>query len=224
MHAKPIGKPFAKRLRFVACGLVSIALLFGASACSKPFPDDTILYAFLLQSQQNAATPDSGTTEPRLLRVFVSNQTTQGNGGISGFDSICNSDANRPNTNSYKAMVVQSTVREADSRLDWVFEANTSYYNASGARVLTTNAAAIVDFGGGDELAQPFSVSNSDLWWTGMQNDWSESGNDCSSWGGGAFGQQGQGGSALTYRQESAVNIGFGGCGAAARLVCVEQL
>ncbi len=122
-------------------------------------------------------------------RTFVSSATSIGNlGGISGADSICNSDAAKPAIvpNIYKAMIVDGTSRKAsttanagDGQIDWVLLPNTAYFRSNGTtQIMTTNANGIFIFG---TLANSFEVA-AIPYWTGLNTNWTTSANICSNW------------------------------------------
>ncbi|BDA79643.1 hypothetical protein LPTSP3_g25730 [Leptospira kobayashii] len=57
-------------------------------------------------------------------RIFLTNATVSGAVGLSGADSACNSDANKPTTGTYKALI-STSARTPGS--DWPLAANTLY-------------------------------------------------------------------------------------------------
>ncbi len=121
--------------------------------------------------------------DQRRLKIFVTyNNTFQGNigggagSGIQRADNMCNFDPNKPDNNTYKAMIVDGTNRRACStsncidpneNVDWVFKPNTDYYRPDGTYLFTTNSAGIVT----TNIASPifFPVS---FYWTGLASDW----------------------------------------------------
>lgn len=159
--------------------------------------------------------------------IFVSN-LTQGNlGGISGADSLCNSDSNKPvNTGSYKALIVHPGVRVAsvtantgDGQIDWVLLPNQLYTRSTGLPIMTTNAASIYLFG--PNLANSVYTAG-DAIWTGFSaaNDWTADGG-CTGWtvtgGNGPYSV----GNSVTFQ-----SLLFGGsivCTNNGRLYCVQQ-
>lgn len=122
-------------------------------------------------------------------RTFVSSSTSIGNlSGITGADSICNSDAAKPTIvpNVYKAMIVDGTNRKAsatanagDGQINWVLLPNTIYFRSNGTtQIMTTNANSIFIFGA---LTNSFEVA-AVPYWTGLNTDWTTSANTCSNW------------------------------------------
>ena len=116
--------------------------------------------------------------------IFVTDSTYNGNlSGISGADTKCNNDANKPNTSTYKAMIVDGTNRDAEAgaQVDWVLKANTKYVRADGTtEIFTTNADHIFDFSIAD--ATNSVAATSAPVWTGLINDWTFSGESCNDW------------------------------------------
>ncbi|MCE9600355.1 MAG: DUF1554 domain-containing protein [Spirochaetia bacterium] len=92
------------------------------------------------------------------------------------------SDAGYPGTGTYKALLVQTSVRLActtancsggtSEHLDWVLKANTTYQRTTGVTVLTTNANGIFVFG---TLTNPISTGVAG-WWTGINANWTFNG------------------------------------------------
>ncbi|MDZ4724531.1 MAG: DUF1554 domain-containing protein [Leptospira sp.] len=159
--------------------------------------------------------------------IFTSALTLGNFGGITGADSLCNSDASKPaNTGTYKAYIVQPGVRVAsvspnagDGQIDWVLKPNQFYTRSDGTPIMTTNSVAIFT---------TFPLTNSvytvgDAIWTGFagSNDWLAAGG-CLGWtDSGATGPYSTG-NATTFQ-----SLLFGGnvtCSyVPSRLYCVQQ-
>ncbi len=89
---------------------------------------------------------------------FITNSTFTGDlGGIAGADAKCNSDANKPNSSSYKAFIVDGTNRVACTtascstgtieHTDWVLIPNTTYTRIdSSTPIATTDANGLFTF------------------------------------------------------------------------------
>jgi hypothetical protein len=129
--------------------------------------------------------------------IFTSNTTTTGNtGGISGADSICNSDSAKPvNTGTYKALIVNLGIRVAsvtadvgDGQLDWVLLPNQLYTRTNGIVIMTTNSSGIHVFG--PNLTSAIGISGAAIW-TGLNTDWTTSGG-CVNWTDGSAGPFGR--------------------------------
>ena len=158
--------------------------------------------------------------------IFVTNSSYPGDlGGISGADTKCNADANKPNGSTYKAMLVGGTRRAcstvncsggASEHLDWVLYPNTTYIRSPGLVTIGTTNATVGIF--------PFSLTNAfgtsgSFTWTGMTTAW-QNNSTCSVWTSiVASGTYGIDSSTTT----SALSFGTGTCGSGSRLYCVEQ-
>lgn len=211
----------AHRVRCLAYFLV---LLFGSLhlACDEKTNNNSWLAALLLLG---ASPPDT-----RLLRIYVTTNTynpLSTIGGISGADSKCNSDAGKPSSGTYKALLAASTARRACStascsggsseNIDWPLKASRSYYRTNQTTEIgTTTAAGIFEF----PLKAPFATSGTDAW-TGLNTNWTTSAATCSEWTGGA----GTSGCAVeSSTTATGISDGGGsGCSTARRLICVEQ-
>ena len=73
------------------------------------------------------------------------------------------------------AIIFGPTIREAAPTLtNWVLESDTSYVNVSNEVVATTSESSIFSFPLTYKIQNAFNYV-----WTGMNNDWSTSGNTC---------------------------------------------
>ncbi len=150
-------------------------------------------------------------------------------GGISGADTKCNSDGNKPaNTGTYKAFITDGAARVActtancsggpSEHVDWALYANTQYRQVNQVTtVFTTDANGIFVFGvasaGLDGTASSFH--------TGFNSNWTVSGgNNCTAWTvGGGSGMQGVGNSTgSTMLQNASI-----GCASVVSLACAQQ-
>lgn len=207
--------------------------------CSRAFPDDgSALAITMLRALTALPGTTSGAENLTIKKVFLSNAQPAGNmGGIAGADALCNSDANKPDASSYKALLVDGVNRRACANanctpanggdgLDWVFQSDTTYYRDDGGAnftaVITTNTNRVATF---PLLTNGFHSSGANEYWTGLETDWTVAfagGDlDCGDWGGGASGQAGIGGSATT----DAISFGTPACiiGGTYHLVCVQE-
>lgn len=132
------------------------------------------------------------------MQVPNADWQTQKNGGISAADEICRHDAitngiifncAKCRYNDWKAMIVQTSVREAKPTLiDWVFLPNTPYYDAYNRDLLgQTNNEAIFNF----PLVNSFGSGRHMSWnsarlfiWTGLNADLTTNGmaDTCRNW------------------------------------------
>ncbi len=146
-------------------------------------------------------------------------------------DTLCNSDVGKPlGTGTYKAMIVSPLVRVACTlgncllsglleHIDWVFVANTTYYQNDGVTVIAmTNGNGLMPAGFTNSVNPAHSK-----YWTGLNNNWTTSSDHCSSWGSTATnsscGGSGPNNSAASFTD----NWGVVNCSGAQQLLCVQQ-
>jgi hypothetical protein len=142
-------------------------------------------------------------------------------------DTRCNSDANKPATGSYKAMIVDSTRRASltanagDGQLDWVFLPNVDYARSSGIVIGTTNAQSLLPF----PLGASFTTGVS-RYFTGLNTNWTTAATgNCSNWTDGITaiansGITGDGSQNTTFAHRGG---GTMACNGPQLLLCVEQ-
>lgn len=162
---------------------------------------------------------------------FDNDATLGGNSdgaGIAEADAFCMADTNRPNTSTYKAMLVKAapapfrqataTANVGDAQNDWVLAANTGYYRTDGTTLIfATGANALFVFGTATNAP---STSAGD-YWTGLRNDWRiQVGQNCSDWS--TTGGNARTGSALAT-DTNVLNVGPQSCGLALHMLCAEQ-
>jgi len=172
--------------------------------------------------------------QPRRLKIFVTSNAFQGNigggagSGIQRADNMCNSDPNKPDSNTYKAMIVDGTNRRACStsncidpneNIDWVFKPNTDYYRPNGTYLFTTNSAGIVT----TDIANPILAGSNYPYWTGLASDWTISPSaHCNNWTDNLSSYAGKVGSSNatnSYWYSSSALF----CSSLNALLCVEQ-
>lgn len=134
-------------------------------------------------STNTGGSGDSGSTGP--LKIFLTSSTSPANfGGKVAADAACASDANKPDSGTYKAMLA-ATGRTAGggvlaAQTDWVLKPSTSYYRADGTTLIgETTANAVFDFAttsNGIDGGAPLEA------WTGIQQDWTDSTSNCTNW------------------------------------------
>lgn len=165
--------------------------------------------------------------------TFATQSVTKGSfSGVSGADSLCNSDANKPSVlpNVYKAFIVDGASRMAatlgdatgvsiGSQADWVLNPNATYFRPDGLTPLfTTNSSRLFDLN--TAVQNPFDPTVA-YYWTGISSDWT-SGQNCNSWTNqtGAFG--GHAGDGTTAGVGSASSTA-GLCNSNIKLFCIQQ-
>lgn len=112
----------------------------------------------------------SGTPVPARLKIFATSATH--NGGFKNdnllvgstamekADNFCQNDANRPDSGTYKAILVDGVSRDAITPLDWVLKPNTTYYQANNNVVIgTTTSAALFGQNLENDIHDSFGLS-----------------------------------------------------------------
>ena len=170
------------------------------------------IYAYGLQSSCSI-TRESGIQDKIL---FVTPTGSTGNlGGISGADSTCNSSSPASiflNTN-FKAMLGAAT---RSTTLDWVFTANTRYFNTSGECIFKTDSNGLPQF----NFENPIITGPTTFIRTGLQTDFTV-GNSCNNWT--SDSGPGIAGRADDLVDVSVLNVGST-CGSSlTKFVCVQQ-
>ncbi len=160
--------------------------------------------------------------------TFTTAFSFQGNiGGISGADSKCMLDFNRPSSAVYKAVLSDGAARVACTspgcsggvaeHSDWVFSSGTNYFRQDGLTlVMTTTPAGVFTFG---TLLNSFAAGGA--YWTGLAPDWTSAAGNCSAWS--ATAGAGRVGS-LSGLNAQAISNGATNCNSApGPLLCAEQ-
>jgi hypothetical protein len=118
------------------------------------------------------------------LKIFATNRTHAadflhdaslvGATAIEKADNFCQTDAGRPDANTYKAILVDGVSRDALVPLDWVLKPNTDYYQVDNNVLIGTTTSAAL-FGGNldADIHDSFGVSggnnsNTSTAWTGF--------------------------------------------------------
>ncbi|MEM7181607.1 MAG: DUF1554 domain-containing protein [Spirochaetota bacterium] len=165
--------------------------------------------------------------------IFITTNSYTGNlGGITGADTKCNSDGNKPGNHpsTYKALLVDGTgspnrrgsvsANAGDSQLDWALAASTDYFRDDGTtQIFTTDANKIFSFG---TLSASFNAG-SDTVWTGLDDDWTgNSTNHCTQWTNNSAVDNGQEGLS-NATDDTSIDSGFSDCSMSRKLICVQQ-
>lgn len=160
--------------------------------------------------------------------LYVTSAAYLGDETLSGFDSACNSDASRPNSGTYKA-VMASSARTActtancsggvSENSDWALSASTEYRRVDGTTVIgTTTAAGIFSFALDNSVNGAGNVA-----WTGLDADWTNSSDNCTNWTSNSNGVDGADGLSMLTSTD-AISVGTDSCDTASRNVyCAEQ-
>jgi len=150
------------------------------------------------------------------LYIFVTSGTFDGSevNGISGADSICANDPNRPVTGTFTALLL-ATGRTTSN--GWPLKANQQYIRPDKTIIGTTNALRRFDF----NLSSTIGAAATNVW-TGIGTGYSLASN-CQDWSdNGTGGGQGQFGQA-TNKSEGAFASGTSACGTKLPIYCVQQ-
>lgn len=151
---------------------------------------------------ESSLSGESSSTPSAAKRIFITAATSAGNlGGLAGANAICQSDANKPNASTYKAILTGNSA----------LLANQDYVRGDGVTVIgTTNGSASFA-----SLTNP--VGSGAVVWTGA------GGSNCSTWtsssGAAVFGTTGD----PTSANSSWLNSGSNLCNSSLRLYCAEQ-
>lgn len=226
LHCPKLRKP-------VFAAALLVATLF--ASCSDDKDNTAVTAAILLLQSSSAGSSDSGSTSTSCsgsgpCKIFITNANATLTAGISGLDSQCSSDANKPSGGgTYKAMVADGTNRIActtancsggtGEHTDWVLKPGKEYRRADGSTVIgTTTANGVFSFPLSAAIQTTVVGTNATV--TGLMTDWTSSANDCTNFSvSGANTQNG-------LHDETSANllsIGTSGCGNTMKIICVEQ-
>ncbi len=148
--------------------------------------------------------------------------------GLAGLDAICAADANKPTTDTYRAMVAATTrlpcttancAGGSAEHVSWVLAPATRYYAVDGNTLIgQTNAGAgIFTF----PLTSAWTGAGASHPWTGMNADWTVSADNCSNWTSTAT--NGRNG-AYGFTNSGAINGGLNACTTTwPSIICVAQ-
>ncbi|WP_244279577.1 DUF1554 domain-containing protein [Leptospira brenneri] len=170
--------------------------------------------------------------------MFVTATTYNANlGGIVGADNKCSSDANKPSTGNYKALIVDDVNRRActsvnctsggvTEQINWVLAPNTSYVQSSSPStiIFISDANGVYN----SSLTNLISAAAAAIW-TGIKNtsswDWqTDTAHTCTSWTDSVSGNCGTYGvTSWTDSRAIAIVSAYGSGGTLNNLLCVEQ-
>lgn len=197
-----------------------------------------VLTSTLSAISDSAGNAGSGTSTVSLRlakRIFVTSTQHNGNfGGVSGADSYCASDNNKPSTGTYKAMLTDASTRIActsawcgggsSEHSDWVLGASSYYARTDGTAIGTTNSVGIFIFPVTAGIGTNGFVNGK--MWTGFDMDnrtWVARSNcSCSSWGTSSSGTNGCYG-VDSDSDDNMIDYYMSACNNTYRLFCVEQ-
>jgi len=166
---------------------------------------------------------------------FAADPTLTGANGVEKADDFCNRSAAKPNASTYKALLVDGSLRDAVAKTDWVFKPNTAYYRPyNNVLIDTTNADAIFDVHWqamdnsiADCNTEACGYSGNYYAWTGMAStiDFSAGSEHCNAWGTGGTSGYGRLGGFSSTDDYAFVSSIIGSCSSSNRayVYCVEQ-
>ncbi|AZZ35454.1 hypothetical protein CIK05_01110 [Bdellovibrio sp. qaytius] len=198
------------------------------------------LYYYRVSSVNSAGSSSytavaSAQTARSFKYLFVSASTPAANMiGATNSDSICNADANRPDTSVTYKTLIAATNGTAQSRTActsancsggasehtrWVLAVNTEYRRADATTVIgTTNNAGLFTF----PLTNSFGTCGGGAAWGGFANDWTSAVNSCGGWTFGGVSNA----TLLSCTDTSSTALDKSGqttCATSHNLICVEQ-
>ena len=147
-------------------------------------------------------------------------------------DDFCQTDASRPATGVYKALLVDGANRDALAPLDWVLKPNTAYFQPEDdVLIATTTSMAIFPWNLEHSIHDSFGISDpsnpqtTSVVWTGFADGMSftTGSRTCNRW---TYGQNGDDSPyGISYGTDGSEWYTNGGqvCSLAARIYCVEQ-
>ena len=166
----------------------------------------------------------AGSVSCSPCRIFSTTTAVAGDfGGAAAADAVCNTDASRPNSSNYKALLWTST-RSPTS--DWPIKSGVAYVRADGSTAIGT--------GGSDGFIPP-PLTNSIITaspvyhWTGIDiagfPAMAQSSHTCTGWTDGTSGVSGATGTGSLTASSAYVgmNATGRGCNGTNRFYCVEQ-
>jgi hypothetical protein len=162
---------------------------------------------------------------------FLNDNLLAGSTAVQKADNLCQTDAARPDSGTYKAILVDGVTRDALTPLDWVLKANTTYYQIDGnAPIGTTNSSAVFGQNLENDIHDSFGVSggnnsNTSTVWTGFADSVSYNAGtlNCAAWSDPTGGNEAPYG--ISYGKDGSEWWTNGGqvCSLPSRIYCAEQ-
>ncbi len=217
-------------MKIVLNTLLGILLIIGVAACeSDDGNQSTVTAAALILANNSSSSATCANSD--YCRIFLTDSGTQGSrSGISGMDSFCSSDANKPSGDAtWKALVVDGTNRIActtancsggtSEHTDWVLKPSKEYRRTDGTTVIaTTTANGIFSFPFTNQIKNTEGIA---LNWTGLLTNWT-TGVDCENWTDDTLSELGREG-AYGNDGSEVISDGEAQCNSLRRIICVEQ-
>lgn len=182
-----------------------------------------------------------GLPAPVQLKIFATSRTHNGgfkndnlltgSTAIEKADDFCQTDPARPDSGTYKAILVDGVNRDALTPLDWVLKPNTTYYQANGSTPIgTTTSIALFGQNLVNDIHDSFGVSggnnsNTSTVWTGFGDSVSSTTGPltCGGWSDPTSAENAPYG--ISYGKDGSQWYTIGGqvCSLPSRLYCAEQ-
>jgi hypothetical protein len=166
-----------------------------------------------------------------IYRTYIISSTVTGNVTTATADTTCNSNGLKPNSGTYKAVLVSSTRRACSTsycssgvseNLDWVFKALSSYFRSDGITLIgKTNTSGIFSNENNFTTFSNSFSSSSFNYWTGMNFDFTNNSNNCLNWTSNSGANNGIIGYSLS--NDTALSSNSFACNTSNYLLCVEQ-
>jgi hypothetical protein len=222
-------------------GSSAVTLSISGGTCTST--ETLVLISALTGITDTIGNAGSGTNTVTLTfgpikRIFLTSSTHNGNfGGISGVDSFCSSDANKPSTGTYHGMITNGSTRVActsafcatggaSEHVDWALAANTFYTRADGTPIGMTTSNGVFTF----PLTNSFGTVGfpGGRAWTGMDfsnKTWIyRNACTCSGWTSASSGVSGcYGSGASSDTDDNSISYYSDTCDKLLRVYCVEQ-
>lgn len=204
-----------------------------AGTCGIPYSETDVWKKGSSLSGALSQGPKIFVTDARHLGDFAHDPFLQGKNAIEKADSFCNNDVNRPNGSFYKALIVDGVNRDAVKRVDWVLQANTTYYRPyANVEIGTTTDKAIFAalyanlknsiHGQINPSSSYYEMLYQNLAWTGFLDAAQYSaGYDCSGWTN--IRTSASTGTVYEKNEKAFYNNSIYACASRFRLNCIEQ-
>lgn len=208
-----------------------LALIWIQASCAREFPSSRLAQNTSAEAMLMAAATSALLTRCNgqgFCYFFATSGSWLGDlgglTGVSGADSRCISDANKPSGGTYKAVISDGSTRIAsitanmgDGQANWVLYPNTEYRRPDGVSLMTTNANSIFVFGTLSAIITAVGTYH-----TGMNNGWN-AGVHCNGWTDNTAGNNTRYGS-NSITGSAAISFTQAACNATARgLYCAQQ-
>ena len=215
---------YTNRIFFPYPAAMSALLLWGCTSSINPYdlnkPEGVVNWSIL--SGLELELPLSSGSVNSNKKIFITASSFTGNlGGVSGADSLCNSDANKPDASIYSALLFATT---RTFSAGWPLLPNTPYYRDDGTTLISTTDSSGRLMAAGSNSPSDTRIDKA---WTGMRLDpWCSTLSNCTwtcgDWTNGSSGWGDTGRDFLSDAYYSFANTNSG-CSTPRYLYCVQQ-